>query len=90
MAEKTFLVKLETAAGDHNRPISYSGGRDELLSATKDTFSDILTIDSEIYLQILDESWGQGIFVDLQDQEVQTRSVIKAVEIKFSQATIKL
>ena len=88
MAEKTVLVKLETAAGDRNRPTSYSGGKDELLSATKDTFSDILTIDSEIYLQILDESWGQGIFVD--DQEVQTRSVIKAVEIKVSQATIRL
>lgn len=80
--EKRVLVKLETPTGDRNRPVTFSGGKNELLCATKKEFSDILATDSDIYFQILDESWGQGIYVDLLNQEVPPRSVIKAVEMK--------
>ena len=30
----------------------------------------IQTPDGQVYLQILDESWGDGIFVDLLDQDI--------------------
>ena len=42
-------------------------------------------VDGQVYLQILDKSWGDGIFVDLLDQDIPDRSVLKAVEIKVSQ-----
>ncbi len=82
--EKTVLVKLESLSqqGTRNRPVSFSGGKEELLCATKEKFSDILSKDGDIYLQMLDDSWSDGVFVDLQDQDISSRSVLKAVETK--------
>lgn len=83
-SEKTVLVKLETLSqhGTRNRPVTFSGGKEELLCATKDKFGDILSKDGDIYLQILDQSWGDEVFVDLQNQDIPSRSILKAVETK--------
>lgn len=80
--EKTVLVKLETVSGCRNRPIAFKGGKKELILATEEKFKDVLVMDGELYMQILDESWGDGVFVDLLDQNISDRSVLKAVEIK--------
>ncbi len=79
MEMKTVLVKLKTDCGLRNRPVSFCGGKDELLDATKVRFDDLLD-GNDIYLQILDESWGDGVFVDLLDQDIPPRSIILAVE----------
>ena len=82
--EKTVLVQLQTASGSRNRPVSFNGGKKELLSATKAKFADVLFTDGELFLQIRDESWGEGTFVDLEDQDFPARSVLKAVEMTVS------
>ena len=43
--------------------ICFSRGKDELISAIKRKFADLLS--EEVYLQILDKSWGEGVFIDL-------------------------
>ena len=53
--EKIVLVRLQTPAGDRNRPVTFCGGKSELLSATMEKFSDILAVDGQVYLQILYE-----------------------------------
>ena len=78
--EKTVLVQFETSYGLRNRPVTFSGGKEELLLATKLTFSDVLSNSGEIYFQIQDDSWGAGFFVDLQNQEIPSRAILKAVQ----------
>ena len=83
MAESMMvLVKVETASGMRNRPVTFLGGREELLIATKEKFNDILSEDGDVYLQILDQTWGDDVYVDLQDQDIPARSILKAVEKK--------
>ena len=86
MEARTVLVKLQTLSGLRNRPVTLNNGdKNELLKATKSKFDDILTSDNEIYFQILDESWGDGVYVDLLDQEILPRSILRAVEkVKLS------
>ena len=84
--EKTVLVKLQTSTGYRNRPVTFVGDKGKLIQATKVVFKDLLSNSAEsdhddIYLQILDESWGDGIFVDLLDQDIPSRSVLLAVEV---------
>ena len=81
---KTVLVKLQTSFGERNRPVSFDGDASELVYAVKEKFNDILSSNSDVYLQILDRSWGDEIFVDLLDQDIPERSIIKAVEKKVS------
>ena len=69
-------VKVETASGMRNRPVTFRGGRKELNIATKEMFNDILSTDGDIYLQILDQIWGDHVYVDLQDQDIPARSMI--------------
>ena len=45
-----------------------------------ESFKDVLHSESDIFLQVRDESWGENIFVELIDQEIPDRSVINAVE----------
>lgn len=82
MTEKTVLVKIQTPTGYRNRPVRFTGGKEELLRATMVAFCDILTSNepNNVYLQILDETWGNGVFVDLLDQDIPPRSVLLAVE----------
>ena len=80
--EKTVLLQLQTSSGSRNRPVSFIGGKKELLSATKAKFSDVLSKDGELFLQIRDESWGEDVFVDLMDEDIPERAMVKAVEIK--------
>lgn len=75
LAEKTVLIKLQTLSqsGTRNRLVTFSGGKQDLFCATKNIFGDILSKNGEIFLQILDESWGDGVFVDLQEKEIPSR-----------------
>lgn len=41
---------------------------------------DILASDAELILQIRDDSWGADVFVDLIEQNVPDRAVIKVLE----------
>ena len=86
--EKTVLVRLQTSSGSRNRAITFRGGKKELLSATKVKFSDVIFKDSELYLQIKDDSWGDDVFVDLEDQEIPPKAVLIAVEIKKGRACL--
>ncbi len=63
---KTVLVQLQTATGNRNRPVTFTGGSKELVTATKE---DVLMngLGSDVYLQILDKSWGEEMFVDVVD-----------------------
>ena len=65
--ERTVLIQFETKSGTRSRPVTFCGEKEELLSATKEKFADIMKESSEIYFQIQDESWGAGFFVDLLD-----------------------
>ncbi len=80
--EKTVLVQLQTITGNRNRPITFTGGSQELVTATKERFKDVLKngLGSDVYLQILDKSWGEEMFVDIVDQDIPARSTIRAVE----------
>ncbi len=83
MAESMMvLVKVETASGMRNRPVTFLGEREELVIATKEKFNDILSEDGDVYIQILDQTWGDDVYVDLQDQDIPARSILKAVEKK--------
>ncbi len=69
---KTVLVQLQTATGNRNRPVTFTGGSKELVTATKERFKDVLMngLGSDVYLQILDKSWGEEMFVDVVDQDI--------------------
>ena len=81
-AEKTVLVRLQTSSGSRNRAVTFRGGKEELLCATKTKFGDVLGQDSELYLQIKDDNWGDDVFLDLEDQEIPQKAVLIAAEIK--------
>ena len=51
-----------------------------LVPAIKSCFSDILASDAELILQISDDSWGADVFVDLIEQNVPDRAVIKVLQ----------
>ncbi len=67
--EKTVLVQLQTATGNRNRPVTFTGDSLELITATKERFKDVLQdgLGSDVYLQILDKSWGEEMFIDTRD-----------------------
>ena len=55
-----------------------------LLEDFRIVFQDHLAREDDVYLQIKDESWrggGGGIFVDVLEQEIPNRSIIKATRI---------
>ena len=78
--QKTALVSLDTVNGIRRRVVSFVGDKNGLLSAVLESFKDVLHSESNIFLQICDESWGENIFVELIDQEISDRSVINVVE----------
>ena len=82
VVEKTVLVRLQTVSGSRNRAVTFRGGKNELLCATKAKFSDVLFQDSELFLQIKDDSWGDDVFIDLEDQDIPPKAVLIAAEIK--------
>ena len=51
-----------------------------LVPAIKGCFSDILASDAELILQIRDDSWGADVFMDLIEQNVPDRAVIKVLQ----------
>ena len=73
---KTVLVSLE----ERNRPVTFSGAKENLLEEIRVVFKDQLASEEDVYLQIKDESWG-GIFVDFLNQEIPDRSILKATRI---------
>ena len=75
--ELCVLVGLETQNGVRNRPVKFAGGKDVLLAKIRERFSDILSVDAELVLQIRDDSWGADVYVDLLDQPIPDRAVIR-------------
>ena len=73
---KTVLVSL----GERTRPVTFSGSNQALMEAILVVFKDVLG-DQGVYLQLKDESWG-GVFVDVQEQEIPDRGIIKAIRIR--------
>ncbi len=83
--EKTMiLVRPETPSGERNRPVSFFGEKRELQAATLATLSDLLSGEANLYFQVQDQSWGDGVFVDLQEQAISPRSIVRAVDMKVS------
>ena len=74
-AKKTVLVSLD----DRNRPVTFTGNKQELLKEIKTVFKDLLG-DSQVFLQVKDENWG-GIFIDVLEQEIPDKSVLKAKRV---------
>ena len=74
------LVRLETPNGSQNRAVKFSGKKEALIPAIKSCFSDILASDAKLILQICDDSWGADVFVDLIEQNVPARAVIKVLQ----------
>ena len=60
---------------ERRRPVQFSGSNQQLCTAVRKAFSDVIT--PTVFLQIKDETWG-GIFIDLVDQDVPDRRVLKA------------
>ena len=79
--EKCVLVGLETPSGVRNRAVHFTGQKQELLSAVRESFADLLSrsTDAELILQIRDDSWGVDVFVDLLQQNVPNRAVLKVL-----------
>ena len=51
--ERTVIVVLDRSEKrKRNRHVSFSGGKNELLSATKSVFSDILSADDDLFFQV--------------------------------------
>ena len=71
------LVRLQTLSGSRNRTVTFCGGKKELLFSTKAKFSDVHGQDNELYFQIKDDSWGDDVFLDLDDQEIPPKSSLK-------------
>ena len=74
------LVRLETPNGSQNRAVKFSRKKEALIPAIKSCFSDILASDAELILQIRDDSWGADVFVDLIEQNIPDRAVIKVLQ----------
>ena len=80
--EITVLVCLETENGSRNREVTFKGHKNELVQGIEKEFSDILCARGEqLIVQIRDETWGQGMFVDLIKQHIPNRAVIKAIQV---------
>ena len=62
---------------ERRRPVQFSGSNQQLCTAVRNAFSDVIAPTDEVFLQIKDETWG-GMFIDLVDQDVPDRSVLKA------------
>ena len=80
MSENEVLCLL----GERRRPVKYSvqDGKSDLESlneAVKETFQDIITSSTKLFLQLKNESW-EGEFVDINEVErIPNRAVIRAV-----------
>lgn len=74
------LVRLETPNSSRNRAVKFSGKKEALVPAINSCFSDILASDADLILQIRDDSWGADVFVDLIEQNVPDRAVIKLLQ----------
>lgn len=73
--------------GERSRQVFFKASgtysvKEVLMRAITETYRDVVG-DSKLFLQIKDDSWG-GMFVDLQEQEVTDRSVIRAVPVQVS------
>ena len=73
-AEKTVLVSLL----GHTRPLSISACGSGLKQRVKQLFCDVVQGHNvaDFFLQLKDENWGQ--FMDLLDQQIPDRAVIRA------------
>ena len=73
-AEKSVLVSLL----GHTRPLSIPASESDLKQRVKQLFCDVIQVHSvaDFFLQLKDENWGE--FVDLLDQQIPDRAVIRA------------
>ena len=70
-AQKTVLVCFK----EHKRLLTYSGSRDELKERVYQVFQDVISSDTNFFLQIKDQEWD-GVYLDLLDQDIPDRSWI--------------
>ena len=72
--EKSVLVSLL----GHTRPLSIPACESDLKQRVKQLFCDVIQAHSvaDFFLQLKDENWGE--FVDLLDQQIPDRAVIRA------------
>ena len=75
--EDTRIKTVLVCVGERRRPVQFSGFNQQLCTAVRKAFSDVITPTDEVFLQVKDETWG-GMFIDLVDQDVPDRSVLKA------------
>ena len=70
-AKKTVLVSFK----DHKRLLTYSstGGRDELTERVYEVFQGVISMGTNIFLQIKDQEWD-GVYLDLLDQDIPDKS----------------
>ena len=79
-AAKAVLVSLH----ERNRVVYFSGSkRGDLLPAVETAFADLLGNSENWVLQLKDDNWG-GVFIDLQDQDIPERSVLRIVLLEAS------
>lgn len=75
--EDTRIKTVLVCVGERRRPVQFSGSNQQLCTAVRKAFTDVITPTDGVFLQIKDETWG-GMFIDLVDQDVPDRSVLKA------------
>ena len=81
--------------GERKRPVEFqtqsdddSSGRDTLLLSIREVFADVLSPDTEIFLQIKSEEW-QGEFVDLgEGAVVPDRAVLRVIPAEKKDAEV--
>lgn len=90
LEERCVLVGLETANGVRNRPVKFSGQKSALIASVRERFADILPSDAELVLQIRDDSWGTDVYVDLLDQPIPDRAVIRLLIVDMQKEKVQV
>ena len=73
----TALVCFQTQVASRNREVTFLGGKEELIAEIKTIF---VEEDNSLILQIFDQTWQNGMFVDLISQPILDRSVIQVIQ----------
>ena len=84
------LVGLETPNGIRNRPLKFNGQKSALIARVRERFADILPSDVELVLQIRDDSWGTDVYVDLLDQPIPDRAVIRLLIVEMQKDKVQV
>ena len=70
------LVGLITPIGQRNRPVLFSGEKEELQVEIRRVFSDLISPDTALLLSMMDNTWDPSMPVELLDQEIPDKAVL--------------